>query len=1003
MPPNPPPDHDDPVVNKSLSVSLFSWTLILMLTLVWALYDEVVTLRPWKGYQARFAGLYAAHLKQLKPKKAMQEKEIKESDEYQRLQQQVEEASQAAATQTSAIRNRIANGINPRTNTVRPAFQALRGEIGALTYQLEISTSESTKESLAADIEGGKQRQQELDLALDDGSGDTETVSWTYPQLEAEMSRLRELRVKLQSELVALGGPAGEAQRQLDAYLQNLMYGLTETQIQGLINKMEQFEVSIKQIHLSDIDWVDRCESCHAGTREPVELTKASMGGEAVFTSHPSRDLLKIHDPEEFGCTPCHNGNGRATSSVTKGHGRYKHWLWPLFEKENIEAGCQQCHSQEIVTPQAEVLNKGRELFLNKGCWGCHRFEGFDKEADLLSDVRNEIKFRDKEKAANEKQVRRNNELADDPDTSDEQASYYNARSQALQLANSQLDARLTTLKAERKSLTQEVRKFGPSLKEVRVKLRKEWIPVWLKNPHEFRPGTKMPVFRLEEDEIQAIAAYVWQNGVEGSLQKHPPGDAARGRELFETRGCLGCHSIGEGEQKMGGSFAANLSRVGEKTNYDFLVRWIHDPAEVTPEAGATGDEVHLIPVMPNLRLTFADARDIASYLLAQKTDATYAAADYMDDPERAEEGLALARRYGCAGCHEISGLETEGRIGTELTLEGSKPIERLDFALFTHPAKVEGWYSHKGFFEQKLQDPAFFDQGKVREPGERLRMPNFNLTDDEITALTTFLLGAVDTALPANYRFEPEDERADIQRGWWMVRRYNCTGCHQIRPGDETSFMGMERYQDPDWVEQMPPQLYSEGARVRPDWLISFLSNPALSETDIHRNGIREYLHARMPTFQFTERQVRTLMRFFMARSSQPHPYIDDQLAPLSAAERTLARRLFTSRGAPCLKCHMTGDPGHDRNATAPNFLVAAERLKPDWTRRWMLEPAGIAPGTAMPSELFRHEQGRWIFDGPLPAIFEGYEGDHADLLVRYMFQFTPAELRRLRSSSVQ
>ena len=143
--------------------------------------------------------------------------------------------------------------------------------------------------------------------------------------------------------------------------------------------------------------------------------------------------------------------------------------------------------------------------------------------------------------------------------------------------------------------------------------------------------------------------------------------------------------------------------------------------------------------------------------------------------------------------------------------------------------------------------------------------------------------------------------------------------------------------------------------------------------------------------------------MRFFMARSSQPHPYIDDQLAPLSAAERTLARRLFTSRGAPCLKCHMTGDPGHDRNATAPNFLVAAERLKPDWTYRWMLEPAGIAPGTAMPSELFRHEQGRWIFDGPLPAIFEGYEGDHAQLLVRYMFQFTPAELRRLRSSSVQ
>ena len=188
MPPNPPPDHDDPVVHNSLSVSLFFSTLILMLTLVWALYDEVVTLRPWKDYQARFAGLYAAHLEQLKPRQASREKEIRESDDYQRLQARVEEASQAAAERISAIRNRVANGIVPRTNTVRPDFQALRGEIGALTYQLETSTSASAKESLAADIEGVQQRQQEINLALDDGSGKTETVSWTYQQLEAEMA-----------------------------------------------------------------------------------------------------------------------------------------------------------------------------------------------------------------------------------------------------------------------------------------------------------------------------------------------------------------------------------------------------------------------------------------------------------------------------------------------------------------------------------------------------------------------------------------------------------------------------------------------------------------------------------------------------------------------------------------------------------------------------------------------------------------------------------------------
>ena len=113
------------------------------------------------------------------------------------------------------------------------------------------------------------------------------------------------------------------------------------------------------------------------------------------------------------------------------------------------------------------------------------------------------------------------------------------------------------------------------------------------------------------------------------------------------------------------------------------------------------------------------------------------------------------------------------------------------------------------------------------------------------------------------------------------------------------------------------------------------------------------------------------------------------------------MARQLFTSEGAPCLKCHMTGDPKHDAKATAPNFTVARERLKPGWTKRWMLNPALMSPGTAMPSGLFRHEEDRYVFAGPVPASFNGYQKDHADLLVRYMVQVTPEELNRLRSSA--
>jgi hypothetical protein len=54
------------------------------------------------------------------------------------------------------------------------------------------------------------------------------------------------------------------------------------------------------------------------------------------------------------------------------------------------------------------------------------------------------------------------------------------------------------------------------------------------------------------------------------------------------------------------------------------------------------------------------------------------------------------------------------------------------------------------------------------------------------------------------------------------------------------------------------------------------------------------------------------------------------------------------------------------------------------------------------MPSGLFRKEGDRMVFSGPTPASFNGYEKDHADLLVRYMFSFTPEELSRMRASVV-
>jgi len=512
---------------------------------------------------------------------------------------------------------------------------------------------------------------------------------------------------------------------------------------------------------------------------------------------------------------------------------------------------------------------------------------------------------------------------------------------------------------------------------------------------------------------------------------------------LFETRGCLACHSMGEGEKRYGGDFAANLSRVGEKANYDYIVRWVHNPRERTApycpyeKRDLTEDDYkkHGLPfvfdlehstcpndghqlqvqqptVMPSLRLTWEEARDIATYVVSHRhADATYAPAPFMDDPNLKERGRSLVRHYGCAGCHEIAGFEEEGRIGTELTTEGSKPIERLDFALLTHPAErgllpdhsgphPRGkWYDQKGFFEEKLRNPAVFDDGKLKEkPEERLRMPKPNLTESDITALTTFLLGSVDPSFPVSMRYQPTGQAKDIRDGWWIVTKYNCMGCHQIQAGQKTALQDLPQFSGAN-KEKLPPPLTSEGARVDPNWLAHFLENPSLSATDTNRNGVRSYLDVRMPTFSFSDNEIRKLVRFFEAISSQAQPYLPPKLQPLTTQERQVARELFTHPAAPCLKCHATGNPVRDRNATAPNFLLARERLRPAWTNRWILDPAKIAPGTAMPSGLFRQEGDRWVFAGPMPPAARAYTRDHAELLVRYMFELTPEEQRMLLS----
>ncbi len=331
-----------------------------------------------------------------------------------------------------------------------------------------------------------------------------------------------------------------------------------------------------------------------------------------------------------------------------------------------------------------------------------------------------------------------------------------------------QLDTDGDQIALRKKSLLRARKNPAPRLQDARVKLRGEWIPVWLGRPREFRPTTRMPRFDMTEDQVRAVSAFLWQAAEEKPIPHHEPGDPVRGKELFEARGCRACHSVADEA-----TFAASLSRLAEKANYDYLVEWIRNPLE-----GA---------IMPGLRLDEQEARDVATYLTQEKTDAEYPPADYLNDESLYEEGKDLVKHFGCFGCHEIAGMENFSRVGTDLTKEGSKPIERRDFGLFTHEAESDHWYTHKGFLDRKLTDPKVFDQGKTKlDWHENLKMPDFGLADrpEDRRALMTFLLGSVDSQLPEFFYHNPTGPAKDVEEGWWVALKYNCNGCHQIVPG---------------------------------------------------------------------------------------------------------------------------------------------------------------------------------------------------------------------------
>jgi Cytochrome c len=151
----------------------------------------------------------------------------------------------------------------------------------------------------------------------------------------------------------------------------------------GRGDDVKAFHPGIRQIWIPKIGVTDRCITCHLGY-EWSSVLPASV--EEPLTPHPMNSWLTKHEFDKFGCTPCHGGDGSATT-LLGAHEGGKGWedpmLSPALAKRNgltmgemMQMRCNFCHRHDAATPGMDEINLAKVLFKKKKCLLCHTVEG---------------------------------------------------------------------------------------------------------------------------------------------------------------------------------------------------------------------------------------------------------------------------------------------------------------------------------------------------------------------------------------------------------------------------------------------------------------------------------------------------------------------------------------------------------------------------------------------------------------------------------------------------
>lgn len=399
---------------------------------------------------------------------------------------------------------------------------------------------------------------------------------------------------------------------------------------------------------------------------------------------------------------------------------------------------------------------------------------------------------------------------------------------------------------------------------------------------------------------------------------------AADGQRIFEQIGCTGCHLVKGYEDipKIGPS----LRRMSAKLDPSWTVRWVENPHKFRPRTR-----------MPNFEFKENDAVAITAFLWSlSKEEGDKWLQDHPDPAgignNLAAQGKTLVESIGCKGCHGFA----EGEFTTTVGKQHDLIPNLKDIASKVGPRWAYYW----------IKNP--------RDYFPQTHMPSLRLSDQEATAITSYLmtLGGKTDPMP-NIEQQLADVK-NVKRGEGLVRKYGCFGCHDIQGMEKESRIGVELTTfGSKKLEELFFGNHTDIPNTWDDWTYNKLKTP--------RTYATERVEQVMPQFDLADEDIkalRLLLAGFQDRKVPPRYTADRSQRTLQVAD---GRRLMQQYN--CVGCHEIEKRGgfirryyQENPALAPPILNGeGEKVQAPWLFTFIKAPLPIRPWLSLRMPTFQ------------------------------------------------